>query len=357
MPKVIFWRDHEGRVPVILGKDYESALETSTEDSAVSVMTLSILKLTNEMAGDYFCHAENAMGSATSAVSVRIRPVPAAHNVTACCAAQNVSAACMDACSFYVDLDTVKDRAECLPEFNKLMRCAADGSDHRGCCARADVSRHCLDWCRGEPVLAGDTVCVLVHTKAIVDCFQSNRDRLPSAPLNVRVQVLSETEAQVTWEPPLKNPHMVEGYRIYWRQSDAEGEEVIVNQLLGTHRADTKDLLLRLTTATEVRPNVLYELVVKAGNTYGERWPNWDLAVAVCLNWMLVSYPLDRLERHDEPGVVQAGRQPGDQRVDVERDGHCVRHSGRHLCNCAGVGGVVRVPAAADDEACERRGV
>lgn len=271
VPKVIFWRDHEGRVPVILGKDYESSLETSTEDSAVAVMTLSILKLTNDMAGDYFCHAENAMGSATSAVSVRIRPVPAAHNVTACCAAQNVSAACMDACSFYVDLDTVKDRAECLPEFNKLMRCAADGSDHRGCCARADVSRHCLDWCRGEPVLAGDTVCVLVHTKAIVDCFQSNRERLPSAPLNVRVQVLSEAEAQVTWEPPLKNPHMVEGYRIYWRQSDTEGEEVIVNQLLGTHRADTKDLLLRLTSASDVRPNVMYELVVKAGNTYGER--------------------------------------------------------------------------------------
>lgn len=258
-------------MPVIIGKNYESSMAVSADDPATSVMTLSILKLTNEFVGDYFCHAENAMGSATSAVSVRIRPVPAAHNVSACCAAQNVSAGCMDACSFYVDLDTVKDRAECIPEFNKLMKCAADGSDHRGCCARADVARHCLDWCRGEPVLTGDTMCVLVHTKSIVDCFQSNRDRLPSAPLNVAVTIETETEAEVTWEVPLKNPHMVDGYRIYWREVDMAGDDVM-NKLLvtGTHRADTKDLRLRLAIGSEVQPNVMYELVVKAGNTYGE---------------------------------------------------------------------------------------
>lgn len=258
-------------MPVIVGKNFESTLEVSADDPAISVMTLSIMKLSNENAGDYFCHAENALGSATSAVSVRMRTLPPAHNVTECCAAQNVSSACMDACSFYVDLDAVKDRAECIPEFNKLMHCAADGSDHRGCCARAEVARHCLDWCRGEPVLAGDTVCVLVHTKAIVDCFQANRDRLPSAPLNVVVTPLSDVEALVTWEPPLKNPHMVDGYRLYWRETGAAGEEVIQRlMVMGTHRADTMDLQLRLVAPGDVQTNVMYELVLKAGNNFGE---------------------------------------------------------------------------------------
>lgn len=92
------------------------------------IMTLSIMKLTTEFVGDYFCHAENPLGTATNAVSVRIRPLPAAHNISECCVAQNVSNACMDACTFYVDLETVKDRPECIVDFDKLMHCAADGS-------------------------------------------------------------------------------------------------------------------------------------------------------------------------------------------------------------------------------------
>ncbi|XP_037031427.1 Ig-like and fibronectin type-III domain-containing protein 2 isoform X3 [Bradysia coprophila] len=266
-PKVIFWRDHEGRVPVIVGKNYEMTMEASSTDISTSTMTLSILKLTNEYVGDYFCHAENPLGAATSAVSVRIRPTPTAHNISECCITHNVSAACMDACSFYVDIDSVKDRPECISDFDKLMRCAADGSDHRQCCAAAEVPRHCLNWCRGEPVgIKGS--CVLDHTKTIIDCFQTNRDRLPSSPLNLAVQVLSNDEALISWEPPIKNPHMVEGYRVYLHEADPVTDEIRMNHIngFGTHRIDTKDLNIRI---GELKQNVVYELVVKAGNQYG----------------------------------------------------------------------------------------
>lgn len=30
-PKVIFWRDHEGRVPVIIGKNFEMTMEANNE--------------------------------------------------------------------------------------------------------------------------------------------------------------------------------------------------------------------------------------------------------------------------------------------------------------------------------------
>lgn len=33
-PKVIFWRDHEGRVPVIVGKNYEMTMEASNTVSS-----------------------------------------------------------------------------------------------------------------------------------------------------------------------------------------------------------------------------------------------------------------------------------------------------------------------------------
>lgn len=125
-------------------------------------MALTILRLSNEFVGDYFCHAENDLGADTRAVSVRIRNMPAAHNVSECCVAQNVSSACMDACSFYIDIDAVKSRPECLVDFDKLMKCAADGSDHRSCCANGDVPRYCLNWCRGEPLNSQKYgVCVL----------------------------------------------------------------------------------------------------------------------------------------------------------------------------------------------------
>jgi hypothetical protein len=46
-------------------------------------------------------------------------------NVTACCQREGVSPACIDACAVYLDIDSVIDKPECLPEFNKLMKCAA----------------------------------------------------------------------------------------------------------------------------------------------------------------------------------------------------------------------------------------
>lgn len=129
------------------------------------------------------------------------------------------------------------------------------------------MPRHCLNWCRGEPVgIKGS--CVLQHTKTIIDCFQANRDRLPSSPLNLAVQVLSNDEALISWEPPIKNPHMVEGYRVYLHEADPVTDEIRLNNIngFGTHRIDTKDLSIRI---GELKQHVVYELVVKAGNQYG----------------------------------------------------------------------------------------
>lgn len=133
-----------------------------------------ITDITDTDGGDYFCHAENAFGSATQPVSVRLRNVAASGNVTQCCVEQNVSAPCMDACTFFLDLDAVIDKPECSADFDKLMKCAADGSDHRSCCGQRGVPRRCLDWCRGEP-LFNVKYCGRSFTKQIMSCFQEGR--------------------------------------------------------------------------------------------------------------------------------------------------------------------------------------
>lgn len=157
----------------------------------------------------------------------------------------------------------IKNRPECLADFDKFMKCGSDASDHRSCCVRDGVPRYCLNWCRGEPLNSQKYgVCVLQHTKTIIDCFQSNRDRLPSPPLNLAVLVVSNSEVLIKWEPPKKNPHMVEGYRVYWHEVEPSTDNNPINSIndIGIYRVDTKDLNIRI---GHLRPNVIYELVVK----------------------------------------------------------------------------------------------
>ncbi|CAO1326773.1 unnamed protein product [Diamesa tonsa] len=85
-------------------------------------------------------------------------------NIAECCAFQNVSSTCSVACSFYLNIESAIDHPECLADLDKLMKCAADGSDHRGCCVIHDVPRRCLNLCRGEPFISGATSCALQYT-------------------------------------------------------------------------------------------------------------------------------------------------------------------------------------------------
>lgn len=267
IPKTMFWKDHDGRIPVIQSANYDMTMMNDVNDPITYTMILKIMKLGVDDAGDYFCHAENALGSVTRPVSVRMRNTAAVTNIAECCAIQNVSSTCMDACSFYLDIESVIDRPECLADFDKLMKCASDGSDHRGCCAQKEVPRKCLNWCRGEAVTQGGAACAIQYTKTIVGCFQENQNRLPGPPQNVMLQKILDEQVLVKWDPPIKNPSTVEGYRVFWHSADYSKEN-LTNALsgLGTSRLDAKELSIKI---SGLEHNVLYELVVKAGNHYG----------------------------------------------------------------------------------------
>ncbi|KAJ3623708.1 hypothetical protein MTP99_017378 [Tenebrio molitor] len=256
-PKMIFWKNHQERTPVIQGGKYDITTMPMKDEEDKYVMHLTIKQITDMDVGDYFCHAENAFGSATQAVSVRIRNVAATHNVTQCCIEQNVTSSCMDACSFYLDMDAVIDKPECINDFDKLMKCAADGSDHRSCCTQWGVPRRCLDWCRGEPIL-NSKICVLSYTKQIMSCFHEGREKLPGPPQNVRVEYIDSHSVNILWDPPIKNPHTVEMYRVFWRLIDSQGKS--------GQKGDTSETHLKI---TDLKDGASYECVVKAGNSKG----------------------------------------------------------------------------------------
>lgn len=239
-------------------------------------MRLSIDRLTDEQFGDYFCHAENIHGSATQLISLRMKsPSNAFHNITDCCIAENVSAACRSACGYFIDIDMVKDRAECLVDFDRLMKCAADNLDHQSCCANANVPRRCLNWCRGEGVIDTEKdICALQYTKTIIDCFQINHERLPGVPQNIQVRRTIDGAILITWEPPKKNPNMVEGYRVYWQEiaenlTNSDDEHLIVTRINGhgIYYVDTKELQVR---TIDLQTNVFYKITVRAANQYGK---------------------------------------------------------------------------------------
>ncbi|KAK9739714.1 Fibronectin type III domain [Popillia japonica] len=256
-PKMIFWRNHEERKAVIQGGKYDISIGRMKDEEDKYMMQLSIKNIGDVDVGDYYCHAENAFGSATQPVSVRIRSTTSVSNITQCCIEQNVSSNCMEACSFYLDVDAVIQKVECVHDFDKLIKCAADGSDHRKCCVDKNVPRTCLDFCRGEPWL-NNKICVLPYIKQIMSCFHEGKDKLPGPPQNIRVDIIDSHSVKIMWDPPIKNPHTAEMYRVYWRLVDTDAKSSL--------KRDTPNTYFSL---SELKDGGTYECYVKALNHRG----------------------------------------------------------------------------------------
>ncbi|XP_052131232.1 uncharacterized protein LOC127751554 [Frankliniella occidentalis] len=88
-----------------------------------------------------------------------------------------------------------------------------------------------------------------------MNCFHENRDKLPGPPQNVRVEPIDSQSVRVKWDPPVKNPHTVQVYRVFYRQI---GSKPLKNDTNGT-----SVILVGL------KENAEYECVVKAGNHMG----------------------------------------------------------------------------------------
>lgn len=131
-----------------------------------------------------------------------------------------------------------------------------DGSDHRQCCRRRNVPTDCVRWCAGLRVTK-QTLCAVSASREIVSCFQEGKALLPGPPKEVHVKrFMQNNKVLIEWEPPLKNPELVQWYRVFWRP--------IGSRDLNRNQTDKAYFELEGLDATK-----MYEFVVKSGNHYG----------------------------------------------------------------------------------------
>lgn len=314
------------RISTLIASNYENPF-TWTH-------TLIIKNLTIQDSGKYQCKARNPIAVANESIMLQVQANTVASldqssDISDCCRAQNVSANCLPVCSIDgLDIDTALKTPDCYNDLDKLMFCAADGSDHRNCCRSKHVPVACLRWCSGSR-LTTPTLCFLSSAIDINNCFQEGRALLPGPPKNMRVTVASDftnwsndqsgnnqdnhngddgkqkmahsddpatsnnelgtgsipmgnnidspaasidnsmaTQSLnnnqsslseplvIEWDPPTRNPTLVQFYRVFWRQFG------------------TKDLNRTTTNRTYIvldtlDANKMYEFIVKAGNHHG----------------------------------------------------------------------------------------
>ena len=109
-------------------------------------------------------------------------------------------------CTFDVDIDAALQIPQCYLDMDKLMMCAADGSDHRQCCRRKGVPNDCIRWCAGLRVTRPG-ICSLSASQDIISCFREGKALLPGPPSDLHsTHMVDENKILIDWDPPKKNP-------------------------------------------------------------------------------------------------------------------------------------------------------
>lgn len=361
-----FVPDKQQKVVVITPNERVTTLLVSQfENPFTWSHTLTVRNVSQSDIGEYQCRARNVLSesvdsirlstigditssSSSSLVDSNLPPseIEKHSDLMECCRSQNVSAGCLPVCSVDgLDIETAFKTNDCQPHLDKLMYCAADGSDHRNCCRTRQVPSSCLRWCSGAK-LNIPALCFLSSAMDINQCFQEGKNSLPGPPRNVRVMLASDSEHNgvkdfnnnpdiptttttttttmntnnmfgldrqqhqqgnsdtssnnnssvissmvmmmgdqsgslsstsssadssngqnlaeqqhsepliIEWDPPIKNPNLVQYYRIFWRPfGSRELSRTITN--------------LTWIKLNDLNMNKIYEFVVKAANTHG----------------------------------------------------------------------------------------
>lgn len=190
-------------------------LVSQFENPFTWTQTLTIRNVSAADAGVYQCRARNVLAesvdsmqlmvseklnltgsdpSGASSDNLLLKQLDPSSNLADCCRSQNVSEKCLPVCSADgLDVEAAFKTPECQPHLDKLMYCAADGSDHRHCCRTRQVPLSCLRWCSGAK-LNIPALCFLSSAVDINQCFQEGRTSLPGPPRNIRLVLAADSE-------------------------------------------------------------------------------------------------------------------------------------------------------------------
>lgn len=252
-PRVLWYRDRKLREPIARGPDFDLNMKPYRDKLYTYMATLTITQVSTVHEGQYFCYAENHLGKDTVFVNLDVLP-KLYNNASACCEEKGVTDECQEACNIDIDIQMALNKPKCFKDLDKLMYCAADGSDHRKCCRDNGIQRSCLRWCQGRPII--NTHLCILHASKIVSCFEEGKAVLPGPPQNIQYHMTSNKDLEITWDIPQKNPKVVQWYKIFWRP--------VGSRLMFRNHTKQRTIALH-----DLEPGTKYEVVVKAGNHYG----------------------------------------------------------------------------------------
>lgn len=70
------------------------------------------------------------------------------------------------------------------------------------------------------------------------------------------------------WDPPIRNPHVVEGYRLFYHEMEsADGDLTTKVNSAEINRIDVQGNSVNI---NGLKKDITYELVAKSGNQYGK---------------------------------------------------------------------------------------
>lgn len=141
------------------------------------LVTVEIENVTQSDGGEYFCHAENSLASATAVTRVEVMEDARSHfpSLEVCCRARNVSEACVEVCRGQAGLSysALEARPQCLLHYEAIMGCGAEAGeaeDPAACCDEAGVSPVCRGWCgAGDRDLSYSAeICAMTYAEKIM---------------------------------------------------------------------------------------------------------------------------------------------------------------------------------------------
>nr|CAD7440282.1 unnamed protein product [Timema bartmani] len=161
---------------------------------------------------------DNATGPLT--YETQSGDAPKNHNYTDCCVSSNVSSNCFGFCNIQSILEgnTGKDPENCEADFPAIVKCMADGRNHIPCCIQEGVPDICQDVCRGEYTTITENIkthfSCSAYTEQTLACIMEGVEILPSPPLNLEVEALSDSSFKVSWQPPQVNKATLTEYLV-----------------------------------------------------------------------------------------------------------------------------------------------
>ncbi|CAJ0604190.1 unnamed protein product [Cylicocyclus nassatus] len=159
---------------------------------------------------------------------------------------------------------TVAIATSCRGEWSKVSPCVADGRNHTECCERKGVQKDCLPICAGSTESLGvhAVLCLNLDLHAIYQCLREGYETHPSPPVNVTVNSVTESSAEIAWSEPDANPDLVETFTLIIRKME--------------HGASTREVHNAVSPHTEIGldPDSQYSVTVRSNSRKGQSLPS-----------------------------------------------------------------------------------